>query len=115
MATRTPEAIRDDDLDLHEFARAAALVLRRAVPFDAVAVVWSDPATGLPVLEYAAWTTLSNPRWPYGAATTDMRLGEGASAAAGAAPQPRCHPGSVGSRARSILESGLSAGPVSAD
>jgi hypothetical protein len=36
-------------LDLYEFARAATRVLRRAVPFDGVAVVALDPATALPV------------------------------------------------------------------
>ena len=38
-----------DGLDRHECAREAARVLRRAVPFDGVAVVWFDPATGIPV------------------------------------------------------------------
>jgi DNA-binding NarL/FixJ family response regulator len=36
-------------LDFHEFARAGVRVLRRAVPFDAVAVMTFDPATALPV------------------------------------------------------------------
>ena len=51
-----PDAIRGEivrlahvDLDLHAFARDAASVLRRAVPFDGVAVVAFDPATALPV------------------------------------------------------------------
>ncbi len=54
-----PEAIRgeilrlaDRDLDRHDFAREAARVLRRAVPFDAMAGVWFDPETGLPVDEW---------------------------------------------------------------
>ena len=56
MATPAPEAIRDEilrrspaGLDFHESARIAVGVLRRAVPFDAVAVVAFDPATALPV------------------------------------------------------------------
>jgi DNA-binding NarL/FixJ family response regulator len=56
MATPVPDAIRGEiarsaqvGLDRHEFARAAAQVLRRAVPFDEVAAVWFDPATALPV------------------------------------------------------------------
>jgi DNA-binding CsgD family transcriptional regulator len=40
------------DLDRYELARAGARVLRRAVPFDAVAAVWLDPETGLPVDEW---------------------------------------------------------------
>jgi DNA-binding CsgD family transcriptional regulator len=40
-------------LDLPEFASNAARVLRRAVPFDGVAIVAFDPATALPV---AKWT-----------------------------------------------------------
>jgi hypothetical protein len=54
MATPAPHAIRDEifrvaerGLDRHEFAREATRVLRRAVPFDGVAVVWFDPATAL--------------------------------------------------------------------
>jgi DNA-binding NarL/FixJ family response regulator len=56
IVTRAPDAIRGEivrvahlALDRHEFARDAARVLRRTVPFDGVAVVWFDPATGLPV------------------------------------------------------------------
>jgi DNA-binding CsgD family transcriptional regulator len=52
----SPDSIRGDILRLahrglgfDEFARAAARVLRRAVPFDRVAVVAFDPATALPV------------------------------------------------------------------
>ena len=53
------DAIRDEilrladrDLDRYDFAREAARVLRRAVPFDAIAGVWFDPETGLPVDEW---------------------------------------------------------------
>ena len=56
MATPAPDVIRSDivrlahaGLDLPEFARDATRVLRRAVPFDGVAVVALDPATALPV------------------------------------------------------------------
>jgi DNA-binding CsgD family transcriptional regulator len=56
MLTPAPEAIRGEivrlahsGLDLQEFARDAARVLHRAVPFDGVAVVALDPATALPV------------------------------------------------------------------
>jgi DNA-binding NarL/FixJ family response regulator len=56
MATPAPHVIRSEivrlahaGLDLHEFARDATRVLRRAVPFDGVAVVAVDPATALPV------------------------------------------------------------------
>jgi len=56
MATPAPHVIRSEivrfahaGLDLHEFARDATRVLRRAVPFDGVAVVALDPATALPV------------------------------------------------------------------
>jgi DNA-binding CsgD family transcriptional regulator len=56
MAMPAIDGIRDEldrlaqaGLDRHGFARAAVRVLRRAVPFDGVAVVWFDPATGLPV------------------------------------------------------------------
>jgi DNA-binding CsgD family transcriptional regulator len=56
MATPAPDTIRGEllrvaqvGLDRHEFARDATRVLRRAVPFDGVAVLWFDPATGLPV------------------------------------------------------------------
>jgi DNA-binding CsgD family transcriptional regulator len=45
--------------DRHEFAREAARVLRRAVPFDGVAVVWFDPATALPVDEWTDATVAS--------------------------------------------------------
>jgi DNA-binding NarL/FixJ family response regulator len=41
--------LADASLGRHEYARAAARVLRRAVPYDGVAAVWFDPATGLPV------------------------------------------------------------------
>ena len=51
-----PDAVRGEILRLahsglgfEEFARAAMRVLRRAVPFDAVAVVAFDPTTGVPV------------------------------------------------------------------
>ena len=40
------------DLDRYDFAREAARLLRRAVPFDAMAGVWFDPETGLPVDEW---------------------------------------------------------------
>ena len=53
------DAIRDEilrladrDLDRYDFAREGARVLRRAVPFDAIAGVWFDPETGLPVDEW---------------------------------------------------------------
>jgi DNA-binding CsgD family transcriptional regulator len=56
MATPAPDAIRDEIVrlaqvgpDRHEFARDAARVLRRAVPFDGVAAIWFDPVTALPV------------------------------------------------------------------
>jgi DNA-binding NarL/FixJ family response regulator len=56
MATPAPNAILGEiariahaDLDRHGFARDAMRVLRRAVPFDGVAVVWFDPASALPV------------------------------------------------------------------
>jgi DNA-binding CsgD family transcriptional regulator len=56
MATPAPEAIRREivrlaqvGLDRRDFIPAAAGVLRRAIPFDGVAVVWFDPATALPV------------------------------------------------------------------
>jgi DNA-binding NarL/FixJ family response regulator len=56
MATLAPEVTRGEivrlahlGLDLQEFARDAARVLNRAVPFDGVAVVAFDPATTLPV------------------------------------------------------------------
>ena len=39
-------------LGLHEYARAGVRVLRRAVAFDAMAGVWFDPETGLPVDEW---------------------------------------------------------------
>jgi DNA-binding NarL/FixJ family response regulator len=39
-------------LDLNEFGRRAANALRRAIPFDGVAVVAFDPATALPIGEW---------------------------------------------------------------
>ena len=44
--------LADRDLDRYDFAREGARVLRRAVPFDAMAGVWFDPETGLPVDEW---------------------------------------------------------------
>jgi DNA-binding CsgD family transcriptional regulator len=51
-----PDAVRgeilrlaDSGLGFQEFARAVMRVLRRAVPFDSVAVVAFDPGTGVPV------------------------------------------------------------------
>ena len=44
--------LADRDLDRYDFVRAATRVLRRAVPFDAMAGVWFDPETGLPVDEW---------------------------------------------------------------
>jgi DNA-binding CsgD family transcriptional regulator len=44
--------LADRDLDRYDFAHEAARVLRRAVPFDAMAGVWFDPETGLPVDEW---------------------------------------------------------------
>ena len=44
--------LADRDLDRYVFAREGARVLRRAVPFDAIAGVWFDPETGLPVDEW---------------------------------------------------------------
>ena len=44
--------LADRDLDRYDFVREATRVLRRAVPFDAVAGVWFDPETGLPVDEW---------------------------------------------------------------
>jgi DNA-binding CsgD family transcriptional regulator len=41
--------LADRDLDRYDFAHEGARVLRRAVPFDAMAGVWFDPETGLPV------------------------------------------------------------------
>jgi DNA-binding CsgD family transcriptional regulator len=41
--------LADRGLDFHELAPAATRVLRRAVPFDGVAIVAFDPATALPV------------------------------------------------------------------
>jgi hypothetical protein len=35
--------LADRDLDRYDFAREAARLLRRAVPFDAMAGVWFDP------------------------------------------------------------------------
>jgi DNA-binding CsgD family transcriptional regulator len=44
--------LADRDLDRYDFAREGARILRRAVPFDAMAGVWFDPETGLPVDEW---------------------------------------------------------------
>ncbi len=44
--------VADRDLDRYDFAREGARLLRRAVPFDAIAGVWFDPETGLPVDEW---------------------------------------------------------------
>jgi DNA-binding NarL/FixJ family response regulator len=44
--------LADRDLDRYDFVREASRVLRRAVPFDAMAGVWFDPETGLPVDEW---------------------------------------------------------------
>jgi DNA-binding CsgD family transcriptional regulator len=56
MATVAPDAIHGEfvrlahaGLAVHEYARAAVRVLRRAVAFDAVAAVWFDPTAALPV------------------------------------------------------------------
>jgi len=56
LASPALEAIRDEIVrfahvsqDRHEYARAAADVMRRTVPFDALTAVWFDPATALPV------------------------------------------------------------------
>jgi hypothetical protein len=56
VATRAPEAIRNELIRLahegfgvQEFARRAARILHRVVPFDGVAIVACDPATALPV------------------------------------------------------------------
>ena len=56
MATLAPEAIHGEfvrlahaGLAVHEYARAAMRVLRRAVAFDAAAAVWFDPTAALPV------------------------------------------------------------------
>jgi DNA-binding NarL/FixJ family response regulator len=55
----THEAIRgeilrlaDRELERYGFVREVARVLRRAVPFDAMAGVWFDPESGLPVDEW---------------------------------------------------------------
>ncbi len=60
MATLAPNAIRGEivrlahkGMDLPGFASNAARVLRRAVPFDGVAIVALDPATALPVAKWA--------------------------------------------------------------
>ena len=45
--------LADRHLDRYDFAREGARVLRRAVPFDAIAGVWFDPDTGLPVDEWS--------------------------------------------------------------
>jgi hypothetical protein len=44
--------LADRDLDRYDFVREGARVLRRAVPFDAMAGVWFDPESGLPVDEW---------------------------------------------------------------
>jgi DNA-binding CsgD family transcriptional regulator len=44
--------LADRDLDRYDFVREGARLLRRAVPFDAMAGVWFDPGTGLPVDEW---------------------------------------------------------------
>jgi hypothetical protein len=44
--------LADRNLDRYDFAREGARLLRRAVPFDAMAGVWFDPETGLPVDEW---------------------------------------------------------------
>jgi DNA-binding CsgD family transcriptional regulator len=44
--------LADRDLDRYDFVREGARLLRRAVPFDAMAGVWFDPDTGLPVDEW---------------------------------------------------------------
>src|ERR1700754_3234196 len=44
--------LAERDLDRYDFAREAARLLRRVVPFDAMAGVWFDPETGLPVDEW---------------------------------------------------------------
>jgi len=56
MATLAPDAIHGEfvrlaqaGLAIHEYARAAMHVLRRAVAFDAAAAVWFDPTAALPV------------------------------------------------------------------
>ena len=56
MATLAPDATHGEfvrlaqaGLAIHEYARAAMRVLRRAVAFDAAAAVWFDPTAGLPV------------------------------------------------------------------
>ncbi len=56
MATLAPDAIHGEfarlaqaGLAIHEYARAAMRVLRRAVAFDAAAAVWFDPTAALPV------------------------------------------------------------------
>ena len=59
MATVPVARLRDDlvrladrGADVDEYARAAARVLRRAVPFDGVCVVTMDPSTLLPTSEF---------------------------------------------------------------
>jgi DNA-binding CsgD family transcriptional regulator len=56
MATLASDAIHGEfvrlaqaGLAIHEYARAAVRVLRRAVAFDAAAAVWFDPRAALPV------------------------------------------------------------------
>ena len=60
MPTSAPNPLRGEilrlahaGLDLNEFGRRAASALRRAIPFDGVAVVAFDPATALPIGEWA--------------------------------------------------------------
>jgi DNA-binding NarL/FixJ family response regulator len=67
VATSAPDAIRDEiaslalvGLDRHEFARATTRALRRAVPFDGVAVLWFDPATALPVDTWIEYSVTSS-------------------------------------------------------
>jgi DNA-binding CsgD family transcriptional regulator len=60
MASVASDAVRGEivrlahrGMELPEFASNAARVLRRAVPFDGVAIVACDPATALPVAKWA--------------------------------------------------------------
>ena len=73
MTTSTPATVRGEivrlanlSLNLHEFARAAARVLRRAVPFDGVAVVALDPATALAVDKWIDNSLTGNAGWRLG-------------------------------------------------
>ena len=61
MGLPAPDAVRGEilrlahsGLDFQEFARAGMRVLRRAVPFDSVAVAAFDPSTGVPVDNWSA-------------------------------------------------------------